>query len=172
MALHLILGGARSGKSRYAESLAKKCQQPVTYIATANADDDEMQARILQHQADRPSHWTTLEVSEQLSQSLISLDKDQVIIVDCLTLWLMNCFNHHPAINQLEIDQMIAWLENTTFVESKEIIIVSNEISMGVVPMGALSRDFVDTLGRIHQQIASQADQVTLMVAGIPMRVK
>ena len=168
MSIHFILGGARSGKSAYAEQLAKIQTQPVTYIATARADDLEMQARIQHHQAQRPENWATLEVSENLGLVLNKLKADACVIVDCLTLWMMNCFAQHPKLNTQAIDAFVEALNSF----EGDLILVSNEISMGVVPMGALSRDYVDALGRLHQQIAARADRVTLMVAGLPMTVK
>lgn len=168
MAIHLILGGARSGKSGYAEKLAAAQNKSVVYLATARADDDEMQTRIRHHQAQRPVDWQTIEVGENLAQALADLNSDQCVIIDCLTLWLMACFAEHPVINQTEIDLFLQQLANTP----ADLLIVSNEISMGVVPMGAISRDYVDSLGRLHQQIAAMAERVTLMVAGIPLNVK
>lgn len=168
LAIYLILGGARSGKSAYAEQLAAAQNKPVAYLATALADDPEMQARIRHHQAQRPTDWQTIEVGENLAQTLAGLNSDQCVIIDCLTLWLMACFAKHPVINQTEIDSFLQQLANTP----TDLLIVSNEISMGVVPMGVISREYVDTLGRLHQQIAAMAEQVTLMVAGIPLQLK
>lgn len=168
MTIHLILGGARSGKSGYAEQLAAATPEPVCYIATAQIYDAEMQARIAHHQAQRPHHWQTLEVDTDLASALGRQPKGAKVIIDCLTLWLMQCFAQYPAINNRPVEAFLAALKSF----DGELWIVSNEISMGVVPMGALSRDYVDSLGRLHQQIAAQADRVTLMVAGIPMQVK
>ena len=168
MAIHFILGGARSGKSGYAEQLAALTPDPVCYIATAQIRDAEMQTRIAHHQAQRPYHWQTLEIDTDLAAALTSQPKGAKVIIDCLTLWLMQCFSQYPPINLTPVDEFLATLKSF----EGELWIVSNEISMGVVPMGALSRDYVDTLGRLHQQIAALADQVTLMVAGIPLKVK
>lgn len=168
MAIHFILGGARSGKSAYAEKLAAAQNKSVSYVATAQANDVEMQARIRHHQAQRPADWQTLEVGEQLAQALAGFNANHCVIIDCLTLWLMACFAEHPTINQVEIDLFVQQLADN----QADLLIVSNEISMGVVPMGAISRDYVDTLGRLHQQIAAMAEHVTLMVAGIPLHVK
>ena len=172
MAIQLILGGARSGKSAYAEKLAEQFAAvqaaPVCYIATAQVQDVEMQQRIAHHQASRPAGWQTCEVQTDLAGALFQQPQDGVVIIDCLTLWLMSCFSQYPTINQAAIDEFMAALS----VFKGELYMVSNEISMGVVPMGAISRDYVDGLGRMHQQIAAMADRVTLMVAGIPMKVK
>ena len=164
---HLVLGGARSGKSRYAEKLAADHNLPVTYVATAQIYDQEMQARVDQHQLDRPSHWTTVEVPIDLGYAVRQFRQPgHVLLVDCLTLWMMNVLDEDQLTGS--VNNLLQALEET----QGPIAMVSNEITMGVVPMGELSRRFVDELGRLHQSIASQADQVTLMVAGLPMPVK
>ena len=166
--VHLILGGARSGKSGYAESLAKKTAFDVIYVATAQAHDQEMSERIAQHQLDRPKHWLTIEEPLALADVIQAHSKsNSVVLVDCLTLWLMNVMHHELDLAE-QVDALLATLEQAPGL----VILVSNEISMGVVPMGELSRRYVDNLGRLHQQIAKHAQQVTLMVAGIPMAVK
>lgn len=167
MSKHLVLGGARSGKSRYAESLAKELGLPVTYLATATIYDDEMQARVEKHQTDRPASWQTLEVPFALGKAIrANRSEEHVVLVDCLTLWLMNILDQ----GQLErsVDELLLTLSET----SGPIIMVSNEITMGVVPMGELSRRFVDELGRLHQSIAAVSEHVTLVVAGIPVSIK
>jgi len=170
--LHLILGGARSGKSRYAEQqaaeMADHLNQNVTYIATAQAFDSEMRSRIEKHQSDRPQYWKTLEVPLELSTALEDDSlKQSVVLVDCLTLWMMNLMEDADALPQ-RVDEFIDTLSTLTM----PVYIVSNEISMGVVPMGEMSRQYVDELGRLHQKIASVATSVTLMVAGIPLAIK
>lgn len=166
--VHLILGGARSGKSGYGESLAKQAGLDVIYVATAQAHDGEMSERIAQHKLDRPNHWLTIEAPLALAQTIKKHSTpNTVVLVDCLTLWLMNVMHHELDLAH-EVGQVLAVLEQA----QGTVILVSNEISMGVVPMGELSRRYVDNLGRLHQQIAKQAQQVTLMVAGIPMAVK
>ncbi len=166
--LQLILGGARSGKSAYGERLAKDSELPVLYVATAQAFDDEMRARIKQHQADRPDHWGSIEVSCELPQILLENSRsDNLILVDCLTLWLMNVMYEQKDIHQ-SVSELLQALSQVP----GRVIMVSNEITMGVVPMGKESRLYVDELGRLHQRIAQAAQQVTLMVAGIPMAVK
>lgn len=164
--LHLILGGARSGKSRYGESLASESTMDVRYLATARAFDDEMQSRIAQHQSDRPGHWETIE--EPLDIARVIADASEcIILVDCLTLWLMNLMDAGKDITE-SVDELLQALAS----RNTPVILVSNEITMGVVPMGELSRQYVDELGRLHQKIAQQADQVTLMVAGLPHKIK
>ena len=166
--VHLILGGARSGKSGYGESMAKQTDLDVIYVATAQAHDQEMSERIAQHQLDRPKHWLTIEEPLALADVIQAHSKsNSVVLVDCLTLWLMNVMHHELDLAE-QVDALLATLEQTPGL----VILVSNEISMGVVPMGELSRRYVDNLGRLHQQIAKHAQQVTLMVAGIPMAVK
>ena len=166
--VHLILGGARSGKSGYGESMAKQTDLDVIYVATAQAHDQEMSERIAQHQLDRPKHWLTIEEPLALVDVIQAHSKsNSVVLVDCLTLWLMNVMHHELDLAE-QVDALLATLEQAPGL----VILVSNEISMGVVPMGELSRRYVDNLGRLHQQIAKHAQQVTLMVAGIPMVVK
>jgi len=166
--VHLILGGARSGKSRYGEKLAAESGKQVVYLATATSHDDEMAQRIEQHQLDRPASWPTIECPIQLSQSIIEHDQPQnVLLVDCLTLWLMNVMMDSKDL-ATAVDELLLALKNC----QAPVLMVSNEITMGVVPMGELSRNYVDELGRLHQRIAAQATNVTLMVAGIPMVVK
>ncbi len=165
--LSLILGGARSGKSGYAEQLAKDSGLAVTYVATAQAFDDEMSRRIKNHQLDRPDHWHSIEEPTQLPLALKKHGNDGVILVDCLTLWLMNLLHE-----ELDVHQYVNDLLEVLAQIKGQVILVSNEISMGVVPMGEMSRLYVDELGRMHQKIAKQANNVTLMVAGLPMTVK
>ncbi len=165
--LSLILGGARSGKSGYAEQLAKDSGLSVTYVATAQAFDEEMSQRIKKHQLDRPDHWQSIEVPTQLPTVIKEHGNQGVILVDCLTLWLMNLLHE-----ELDVHQYVNDLLEVLAQIKGQVILVSNEISMGVVPMGEMSRLYVDELGRMHQKIAKQATNVTLMVAGLPMTVK
>ncbi len=166
--LQLVLGGARSGKSGHAEQLAHECKLTVTYVATARAWDDEMRERIKHHQAQRPDSWGHIEIETDLANAVKKhSQKDTVLLIDCLTLWMMNLLQDELEIN-VYVDQFLDALKSA----KGSIILVSNEISMGVVPMGKVSRVFVDELGRLHQAIAQQADNVTLMVAGLPLTVK
>lgn len=164
--LHLILGGARSGKSRYGEGLAAESGYLVKYVATAKAYDSEMERRIEQHKLDRPDHWLSVEEPLALA-SLVGDSSGHIILVDCLTLWLMNLMEAEVDIVNA-VDEFILSLQS----RKSPVILVSNEISMGVVPMGEMSRMYVDELGRLHQKIAQIADQVTLMVAGLPHKIK
>jgi adenosylcobinamide kinase/adenosylcobinamide-phosphate guanylyltransferase len=180
--LTFVLGGARSGKSRHAESLAlaraAAPQSNVTYIATARqADDAEFAARIAHHRARRPAHWRVVEADVDLAGAISLVDDGRTcILVDCLALWLVNLISpaqgeaHACAEGDWEarIDALVTALARAR----GPVIVVSNEIGMGVVPLGAMTRRYVDELGRLNQRIAALAREVTLMVAGLPMAVK
>ncbi|RZG82774.1 bifunctional adenosylcobinamide kinase/adenosylcobinamide-phosphate guanylyltransferase [Acinetobacter pittii] len=168
--LQLILGGARSGKSRLAEQTAIDRQLAVTYVATAQALDPEMQSRITHHQNQRPSHWSLVEEPLYLAKMLQKIDQpNQIILVDCLTLWLTNLLLlEDQNVQQFECEQLLKILP---MLES-EIILVSNETGLGVVPLGEISRRFVDEAGRLHQSLGQIADKVVFCVAGFPMILK
>lgn len=167
----LILGGARSGKSSQAENLAKaaeKTDKNIIYIATATADDDEMRARIKHHQNSRPSRWQTLETPVQLADTLRAVDgENRLILVDCLTLWLTNvlCGDADWATQKSALLKVLPTLQ-------AQVILVSNETGLGVVPLGQLTRQFVDEAGWLHQDLAKLADTVLFCVAGLPMTLK
>lgn len=168
MSVELILGGARSGKSRYALDQALAHTAPVSWIATAEAHDDEMQDRISRHQAERPAHWQTLEAPLQLSAAL-SLAQHPFVVIDCLTLWLSNWLcGENTAGWQTERQ---AFLESVASYQDT-LLLISNEVGFGIVPDNALARIFRDEAGRLHQDIARIAPNVTLVVAGIAMPVK
>lgn len=167
----LILGGARSGKSRYAEAQATASGLNVIYIATAQAHDDEMQLRIQHHQQQRPAHWQLIEEPVELVKVLQQHAKpSNCLLVDCLTLWLSNQLCSEDIKNKIE-KNVSELIETLPALEGK-IIFVSNEVSMGIIPMGELNRQFVDEAGRLHQRLAAVCDDVTLMVAGIPSLIK
>ncbi|MDQ8935560.1 bifunctional adenosylcobinamide kinase/adenosylcobinamide-phosphate guanylyltransferase [Acinetobacter rudis] len=168
--LQFILGGARSGKSRYAEQIALAQNLPVIYVATAQALDAEMQQRILHHQQQRPADWSLVESPLYLADELLKIDcEGQVILVDCLTLWMSNLLLDVNSNTQgLQCEKLLAVLPKL----KSHVILVSNETGLGVVPMGQLSRQFVDESGRLHQQIVQLADTVTFCVAGLPMQLK
>lgn len=170
MMIQLILGGARSGKSRLAEQKAKDSAKAVLYIATAQALDDEMQDRIEHHQAQRPHEWVVVEEAIELASILQQHDHpDQVILVDCLTLWMSNLLlDERLNLQQEQCEKLLALLPTL----KSELILVSNETGLGVVPMGQISRKFVDETGRLHQQIGQLADQVIFCVAGFPIILK
>lgn len=168
--ISLVLGGARSGKSRFAEQLATRSQLPVLYIATATALDDEMAARIAHHQTQRPPEWQTCECPLHLAETLArESQKPQCILVDCLTLWLNNQLFHYPQQNFAQLfDQLINSLAQT----QANIIFVANEVGLGIIPLGEVSRTFVDEAGRLNQRLAQRADQVFFIAAGLPLTLK
>ncbi|MGQ1522636.1 bifunctional adenosylcobinamide kinase/adenosylcobinamide-phosphate guanylyltransferase [Acinetobacter baumannii] len=168
--LQLILGGARSGKSRLAEQTVISMQLAVTYVATAQALDPEMQSRIVHHQNQRPAHWSLVEEPLFLAKTLQEIDRsNQIILVDCLTLWLTNLLLlEDQNIQQFECEQLLRVLPTL----ESEIIVVSNETGLGIVPLGEISRRFVDEAGRLHQALGQIADKVVFCVAGFPMILK
>lgn len=173
--LHLVLGGARSGKSRYSESIARSLESAgrrVFYIATADTsqNDLEMAQRIKQHQQMRPSHWQLIETKTALSQTLESLNHaDAIVLVDCLTLWLSNCLLHQDKeLWHREKQQLLSCLSSF----EGQLLMVSNEVGQGLVPMDKLARVFVDESGWLHQDLARICDQVTFVTAGIPQQLK
>ncbi len=170
---HLVLGGAKSGKSRYAESLVStavnKFAGSAVYLATATAVDKEMRARIARHREDRTqasTAWKTIEEPIAISDHLADLDAQTTVLIDCLTLWLSNCLHQQCWPKQKE--RLFAAIDSS----DANLIFVSNEISMGVVPLGELTRQYVDEIGLLHQQLAAHCNQVTLMVAGLPTKLK
>ncbi|MDH5257985.1 MAG: bifunctional adenosylcobinamide kinase/adenosylcobinamide-phosphate guanylyltransferase [Gammaproteobacteria bacterium] len=170
----LILGGNRSGKSRLAEKTATQIETEknisVIYIATSEGNDNAMQARVAKHQADRPSHWQTIEESTRLAETLRQHASDQhCILVDCLTLWLTNLLMSDDAsLCEKEINNLLEALPELP----GHIIFVSNETGLGVIPMGELTRQFCDEAGLLHQKIASLCDRVVFTVAGLPHVLK
>ena len=165
--LELILGGARSGKSRLAETRALESGRELHYIATATAGDGEMAERIRHHQVRRGRQWHAVEEPLHLAATLERLARaDRCLLVDCLTLWLSNCLHHDCW--QLERE---ALLKTVTGLPGR-IILVSNEVGSGIVPLGELSRRFADESGWLHQQLAQVARRVTLVVAGLPLELK
>lgn len=159
----LVLGGARSGKSAWAEAQAQAMDRPVTAIVTAEALDAEMAARIAHHQAQRPAGWATVEAPLALAAALRAASKPQaVVVVDCLTLWLSNHLHHAPAewaATRAELVAAVGAFEG-------ELLLVGNEVGQGVVPLGALSRRFVDENGWLHQALAVVCERVRFVVAG------
>jgi adenosylcobinamide kinase/adenosylcobinamide-phosphate guanylyltransferase len=170
----LVLGGARSGKSRFAQQLAMDSQLPVLYIATATALDEEMQERIIRHQRDRPAEWQLCECPLDLINTLAEeCQKQQTILVDCLTLWLNNQLFHQPAQDFAALfNTLIATLSNANTIINANIIFVANEVGLGVIPLGEVSRQFVDEAGRLNQQLAQIADKVFFIAAGLPLTLK
>jgi adenosylcobinamide kinase / adenosylcobinamide-phosphate guanylyltransferase len=165
--LTLVLGGARSGKSRYAESLVTALPQPWLYVATAEPHDDEMAVRIAQHRDRRGDGWQTVEALIDLAGTIASAPEGATVLVDCLTLWLSNLMLANHA-----IENAMTNLEAALTTRASPVILVSNEVGFGIVPDNALGRRFRDHQGRLNQRIAARADRVVLMVAGLPMVMK
>jgi adenosylcobinamide kinase/adenosylcobinamide-phosphate guanylyltransferase len=166
----LILGGVRSGKSRYAAELARAEANPVTLIATARILDEEMAARIEAHRRCRPSDWIVVEEPTQLAAALIAnASPTRTLIVDCLTLWLTNLLcGEDPQALERESAQLLEVFPKL----SGSCVLVTNEVGFGITPINALARRFTDEAGTLHQKLAALCDCVVLMVAGLPLTVK
>jgi adenosylcobinamide kinase/adenosylcobinamide-phosphate guanylyltransferase len=178
----LILGGARSGKSALAERLARESGKDVVYLATSHAGDAEMAARIAHHRERRPAHWQTVEEATRLAATLHALcAPERIVLVDCLTLWLTNLMfssqGDHPEVGTIqppptflrERAALLAWLDEPA---AGEVVFVSNDVGMGIVPMGAVSRAFVDEAGRLNQHVAARCERVVFVAAGLPLVLK
>ena len=172
-----VLGGARSGKSRHAQALAEAAAEPgdgasnraaLVYIATAQAFDAEMRDRIARHQSDRDARWRTVEAPLDLPGTLRRIDGTNIVIlVDCLTLWLSNLL-----LGEADIDAEVAKLLATLAKLEARIVLVSNEVGLGIVPDNALARRFRDAAGLLHQRLAAQVDSVDVVMAGLIQRWK
>ncbi|WP_034295040.1 bifunctional adenosylcobinamide kinase/adenosylcobinamide-phosphate guanylyltransferase [Herbaspirillum sp. RV1423] len=180
----LIFGGARSGKSAQAERLAAAAGKPVTYIATAAIGDDEMAARIAAHRRQRGAHhadWETVEEQLALGDAIARCSTSgNVVLVDCLTVWLSNLLfsenRDYPEVGEVEPPPRFAverarLLQVLAQVEG-EVVLVSNEVGMGIVPQGAVSRWFVDEAGRLNQAVAAICERVQFVAAGLPLELK
>lgn len=176
-----VFGGARSGKSAYAENMCAASGKPVVYVATAHPRDAEMQARIAHHRARREAGWATIEEPLALGNVLRNMSSpDNVVLVDCLTVWLSNLLfsddRIYPEVGQIdppqrclhERDAFLAALEQA----SGDLVIVSNEVGMGIVPQGAISRWFVDEAGRLNQAVAARCQRAVWVAAGLPLVLK
>lgn len=164
----LVLGGARSGKSSYAEAIIEKNKQTKIYIATAEVLDDEMSDRVEKHRLQRGNDWKTLEIPINIAEQITNPDYiNAVIIVDCLTLWLSNLLH-----KEMDVIQHINLLIESLKITQVKVILVSNEVGLGIVPENALARQFRDYAGILHQKVAEVADEVVLVVAGIPIKIK
>jgi len=168
--LTLVLGGARSGKSRYAEgllaALPSAWKPPWVYVATAEPGDEEMGARIAAHRARRGASWQTVEAPHELAEALV-LAQPKPALVDCLTLWLSNLM-----LAETQIEAEIVRLERALDAVSAPVVLVSNEVGSGIVPEYPLGRKFRDLHGALNQRMAARADRVVLMVAGLPLAMK
>ncbi|MCK9605542.1 MAG: bifunctional adenosylcobinamide kinase/adenosylcobinamide-phosphate guanylyltransferase [Methylomonas sp.] len=172
--IELVLGGARSGKSRYAEQQAIHCGLPVLYLATAEAGDAEMRARIAHHQQRRPSEWQTLEEPVELAAAIQThANPERCLLIDCLTLWLSNVlFDRHGSIQEQQFATRRAALLAALRDCRGRVIMVSNEVGMGVVAADTMTRRFVDEAGFLHQDLARICGRVVLVTAGLPQRLK
>jgi adenosylcobinamide kinase/adenosylcobinamide-phosphate guanylyltransferase len=167
----LITGGARSGKSSHALSLAREYPLPRAFIATAEPFDDDMRRRIERHRAERAEDFDTQESPLDLAATLKELDRRiHVAVVDCLTVWLGNLLHHYPDTphSRRYIDRFLLALERPPC----DMIVVTNEVGMGIVPHNDLARQFRDLAGTLNQQVAARADHVVFMVSGCPLLVK
>ncbi len=178
----LIIGGARSGKSHFAQELGLKSAQPVLFVATAAAGDEEMRQRIEEHRKARPTAWNTLEVTTHIGNQIRQkIDKAQTVIVDCITLLVNNIFCQYsdPAGEKIyasliekevmaEIDELVDCINQI----KARFIIVSNEVGLGLVPDNRIGRLYRDLLGRANQVLAQCVDEIYLMAAGIPVQIK
>ena len=166
-ALTLVTGGARSGKSRFAEGLVTVTQRPRVYIATAQAWDDEMRNRIADHRNQRGADWTTLDAPYDLAGALRGVDGGAAVLVDCLTLWLTNVM-----LAEADIAAESATLLEALAACPAPVTVVTNELGWSIVPENALARRFRDAQGRLNQQIAAQADRVITVISGLPLVLK
>ena len=167
--IELVIGGARSGKSRYALAQAEASGRKRSFIATARASDAEMADRITRHQRERGDNWTLIEEPFYLAALIAGFGEPDHVLIDCLTLWTSNwlCADDLDGWGQEKESFLIAIQQSKA-----DIVIVTNETGMGVVPMGKLSRQFIDQSGWLHQAIAAIADRVTLVTVGIPRQLK
>jgi adenosylcobinamide kinase / adenosylcobinamide-phosphate guanylyltransferase len=164
----LVLGGARSGKSRHAEALVETSGLACHYLATGTAGDGEMAARIEAHQARRGGQWTLHEEPLALALTLERITApDRAVLVDCLTLWLTNLL-----VAERDLEAATAGLLRSLETAGGPVVFVSNEVGQGVVPMNAMARAFVDATGALHQRLAALADRVDLVTAGLPLTLK
>jgi adenosylcobinamide kinase/adenosylcobinamide-phosphate guanylyltransferase len=163
-----VLGGARSGKSSFAERLVSETGLERHYIATGRAFDDEMAARITQHRTDRGDGWITHEVPLELSRHIGDINRpERVVLVDCLTLWVTNLM-----MEERDVDAEGAALVAQLSTCRGRIVLVSNEVGLGIVPENRMSREFRDHAGRLHQKIAALSDETYFVAAGLPLKLK
>lgn len=170
--LILFTGGARSGKSTHAERYAKLQDRPVTYVATAEAGDQEMELRIAQHRKQRPTSWHTIEQTQQIGAALGAVAPQSVVLLDCLTLLATNILLTHTSAPEAALQHEVEELLRVARERDLTLIIVTNEVGMGIVPEYPLGRLFRDIVGRVTQRIALEADEVYLVVAGIVVELR
>ncbi len=162
----LVLGGARSGKSRFAEEMIERTGRPAAYLATAEAQDGEMSARIAAHRARRGARWTTIEEPVEIVNALLA-ETARPVLIDCLTLWLSNLMGAQRDIG-FEIGRLLSVLPQL----KTPIVLVANEVGLGIVPDNAMAREFRDHAGRLNQGVARIAQRVVFMAAGLPLALK
>jgi adenosylcobinamide kinase/adenosylcobinamide-phosphate guanylyltransferase len=168
MTTTLVLGGARSGKSAFAESLVTDTGLKRHYLATGRAWDDEMRARIGKHRADRGEGWVTVEEPLELTSALAGIDDPaHGVLIDCLTLWATNLM-----MEERDMAREFSRLRDHALSARARLVFVSNEVGLGIVPENRMARDFRDHAGRLHQQIAAIADEVYFVAAGLPLKMK
>ena len=165
--LRLVLGGANSGKSQFAEALVRQSERPRRYIATAQAWDDEMRAKIAAHQTQRGPDWTTVEAPLDLASAILLAQPDEIVLLDCVTLWLTNLIIAKQDIS-LSSKSLCAALTQA----SCPIVVVSNEVGQGITPDNAMARAFVKYQGNLNQALAATALEVFFVTAGIPQKIK
>jgi adenosylcobinamide kinase/adenosylcobinamide-phosphate guanylyltransferase len=170
--LVLFTGGARSGKSASAERYAVLQGKPVVYVATAEPGDSEMHERIALHHARRPAEWRTLEAPQHIGAMLRSIEPETVVLLDCLTLLVSNVLLAHESAPEPALDHEIADLLAVVHERALMLIVVTNEVGMGLVPEYPLGRQYRDLLGRAAQRIVATADEVYLVVAGISVELR
>ncbi|QGZ41085.1 adenosylcobinamide kinase /adenosylcobinamide-phosphate guanylyltransferase [Pseudoduganella flava] len=177
----LVLGGARSGKSAHAERIAAQSGKEVVYVATAGAGDAEMARRIALHRSSRPGHWTTVEEPLALADTLARWRAPhRVVLVDCLTLWLSNLLfangTDYPEVGEIALPARLhaerAALLGQLEEDDGDVVFVSNEVGMGIVPFGAVTRAYTDEAGRLNQAVAARCDNVVFVAAGLPLVLK
>lgn len=178
----LIIGGARSGKSRFAAELALKSGGPVLFVATAEAGDEEMKQRIEEHRRERPADWATLEVTTHIGSHIgQKIGKARVVVVDCITLLVNNIFSQYTDRSSEQIDAHLIEEKLTSEINGlvecinqvdAGFIIVTNEVGLGLVPANRVGRLYRDLLGRANQILAQRADEIYIMLAGLPLRIK
>ncbi len=174
----LIIGGARSGKSHYAQELALKSGVPVLFMATAEAGDEEMRLRIEAHRKARPSTWATLEATTHIGNQIVqNIGAAQTVIIDCITLLINNIFRQYDEKTDATLAEKEVMAEIEELIECMErvpasFIIVTNDVGLGLVPADGVSRLYRDLLGKANQMLARHVDEVYLLVAGIPVAIK